>query len=227
MKYKNYGMIGCYACCISFFSQCLCCSMPAPGSTPVAFLLCLKNCSAEVILGSMVQCSVVCCIAADMSKSSLLAILSPLFSSWFSGLVAEGNAAAPEFLSSLLSWLLSSHLLSLTVLRSYYNISFHLCLLICPLLISLLPLPTSPPSLSHPLPLILMTPFFSYLLPFPSGLGCYCLLLSTYPSGLLQYFWTLHSELTASTATVGETCIIKTSVSRSLWCALVLPSVSG
>lgn len=72
LKYRNYGMIAYYACCISFFSQCLCYSMPASGSTPVAFLLSLKNCSAELILSSMVQCSVVCCTAADMSNSSLL-----------------------------------------------------------------------------------------------------------------------------------------------------------
>lgn len=46
----------------------LCCSIPASGSTLAAFPLSVRSCSAELSFSSMVQCSVVCCLAADMSS---------------------------------------------------------------------------------------------------------------------------------------------------------------
>lgn len=55
--------------CPYLFFLLLCCSIPASGSTLAAFPLSVRSCSAELSFSSMVQCSVVCCSAADMSSS--------------------------------------------------------------------------------------------------------------------------------------------------------------
>lgn len=54
--------------CPHLFFLLLCCSIPASGSTLAAFPLSVRSCSAELSFSSMVQCSVVCCSAADMSS---------------------------------------------------------------------------------------------------------------------------------------------------------------
>lgn len=111
----------------------LCCSIPASGSTLAAFPLSVRSCSAELSFSSMVQCSVVCCSAADMSSplSSFCCL-----SSRCSDSAAARLTAAPESLSHTYFFRLCAALpFSLLVLSSHFNLSFYLPVLICPPLI--------------------------------------------------------------------------------------------
>lgn len=123
-----------------------------------AVLFC-QGCSVEVSLSSMVQCSVGCCSAADMSKCSptpLHPVLLPLLPSVLRlddrRRCCSSRAPPLSFLHSPFHFLDHAHFSSLSVPHSLFNLPFHLCLLICPLLICTLPYPSP-----HPLPLILFT----------------------------------------------------------------------
>lgn len=120
--------------CPHLFFLLLCCSIPASGSTLAAFPLSVRSCSAELSFSSMVQWSVVCCSAADMS--------SPLSSSPFAvfpldaPIQQQQDSLQLESLSHTYFFRLCAALpFSLLVLSSHFNLSFYLPVLICPPLI--------------------------------------------------------------------------------------------
>lgn len=144
--------------CFFFFFIWYSCCRIRPLVSQQCYSVSVEGCSVEVSLSSMVQCSVGCCSAADMSKCSptpLHPVLLPLLPSVLrlddSRRCCSSRAPPLSFLHSPFHFLDPPHFSSLSVLRSHFNLPFHLHLLICPLLICTLPYPSP-----HPLPLILL-----------------------------------------------------------------------